>query len=54
MNEQMIAQSEQSLPKPKVLWTIFVDNLVEISGVRYVKCENKGLYLRGEISLHFF
>jgi hypothetical protein len=26
----------------------FVDNSVEISGVRYVKCENKGLYLRGE------
>ena len=25
-----------------------MDNLVEISGVRYVKCENKGLYLRGE------
>ena len=48
MNEQMIAQPEQSSPKPEVLWTIFVDNLVEISKIRYVKCKNKGVYLRGE------
>jgi len=33
MNEQMIAQPEQSSPKPEMLWTIFVDNLVEISEV---------------------